>query len=90
MSFKIENDTILVEYNEIWKSIKKVLDMKFHSKAIYDEKYIKAKVKTFNEVLNTVFSDNKIPKKNGHYTCKAAKSIDSVMRIDKKTTFKSI
>ena len=63
MSFKIENDTILVKYNEIWKSIKKVLDMKFHSKAIYDGKYIKAKVKTFNEVLNTVFQTIKFQKK---------------------------
>ena len=43
MSFKIEDDTVLVKYNEIWK--KNVLNIKFHSKSAYDEKYIKTKVK---------------------------------------------
>ena len=38
------------------------LGIKFHSRLIYDEKYIKTKVKTFNDVFNTVFSDNEILK----------------------------
>ena len=58
------NDNVLVKYNESWDKIKKTLDMKFHSKFVYDEKYIKAKVKTFNKVVNTVFSDDKIPKES--------------------------
>ena len=67
MCFKIEGDTVLVKYNETWKKIKKGFDIKFNSKPVYDEKYIKAKVKTFNDVVNTVFSDNKIPKESIHY-----------------------
>ena len=55
MSFKIEDDSVLVKYNEIWNKIKKTLNMKFHSPPIYDEKYIKTKVKTFNDVINTAF-----------------------------------
>ena len=55
MPFKIENDNILVKYNEISNRIKKMLNIKFHSKLVYDEKYIKAKVKTFSSVVNTVF-----------------------------------
>ena len=55
MSFKIEDDSALVKYNEIWNRIKKILNMKYHSKPVYDEKCIKAKVKPFNEVVNTVF-----------------------------------
>ena len=51
---------------------------------VYDEKYIKAKVKTFNEVVNTDFSDNKIPTASIHYICIAAINMDSVMKIDKK------
>ena len=30
---------------------------------VYDEKYIKAKVKEFNGVVNTGFSNNIVPKK---------------------------
>ena len=41
MFFKSENDIVLVKYNEIWKKIKNtLLDLKFHSKPVYDEKCI--------------------------------------------------
>ena len=90
MSFKIKDDTVLVKYNEIWKKIKNELDIKFHSKPAYDEKYIKAKVKTFNGVVNTVFSDNKIPKESIHYICITGINTDSVMGIDKKNIIKFI
>ena len=44
--------------------LKKNLNIKLHSKPVYDEKYIKVKVKTFKKVVNTVFSDNKNPKES--------------------------
>ena len=55
MSFKIEGFNIFFEYNEIWNKIKRTLNIKFHSQPIYDEKYVKTKVKTFNGVIYTVF-----------------------------------
>ena len=84
MSLKSENDNVLAKYNEIWNKIKKTLDINFHSKPNYDKKQIKAKVKTFNEVVNTVFSDHKIPKERNHYICIAAINIDSVMKNREK------
>ena len=39
---------------------------------------------------NTVFSDNKIPKKGVHYICISAINIDSVIKIDKKNILKFI
>ena len=51
---------------------------------VYDEKYIKAKVREFNGVIKTNFSNDKIPKENMNYTCIACITIDSVMRMDKK------
>ena len=83
MPFKIEDDNILVKYNKIWNRICKIVNIKLHSKPFYDEKYIKAKVKTFNEVVNRVFSDDEIPKEGIHYICIAATNIDSVEKIDK-------
>ena len=50
---------------------------------VYDEKYMKAKVRKFNSVTKKKFSDNKIPKENMHYTCIAYITIDSVMRMEK-------
>ena len=90
MSFKIEDDNIFLKYNEICNKIKKTLNIKLHSQPIYDEKYIKNKVKTFNDVINTVFLDNKVPKEGINYICIAAINIDSVMKIDKITILKFI
>ena len=55
MSFKSEDDYILLKYNDIWSKIKETLHIKFHSQPIYDEKYMKTKVKTFNDVINSFF-----------------------------------
>ena len=35
MFFKIEDDSVLVKYNDIWNKFKKMLSMKFHSKSVY-------------------------------------------------------
>ena len=52
--------------------------------SIYDEKYIKARVREFNGAIKTNFLAKKIPKENEHYTCIACITIDYVMRIEKK------
>ena len=67
-----------------WDVIKSKLSIKFHSKPIYDQKYLKAKVSEFDGVIKTNFLGNDMPKKNMHYTCIACITIDSVMRMDKK------
>ena len=51
---------------------------------VYDEKYIKAKVREFNGAIKTNFLGNKIPKESMHYTCITCITIDSVMRMEKK------
>ena len=50
----------------------------------YDEKYIKAKVKEFNGVVNKDIWCDEVPKEGMHYTCIACISIDSVIKIEKK------
>ena len=62
MSFLIENESVYLKYNKIWNKIKKLLNINFHSQPIYDNKYIKTKVKTFDETINIFFSDNRVPK----------------------------
>ena len=53
MSFKTEDEDVYLKYNEIWNKIKKSLGIRFHSQPIYDDKYIKTKVKTFSSMINT-------------------------------------
>ena len=84
MSFVIKDDDVLDKYNEIWDKIKETLSIKFHSMPVYDEQYIKAKVRVFNGVIKTNFLCDEVPKENKHYTCIACITIDSVMRMEKK------
>ena len=63
LSFRTEDDSVLVRYNEIWNKIKKILNIKFHSMYVYDEKYIKARVKEFNGVINTNYEVIKYQKR---------------------------
>ena len=82
--FKIEDESVYLKYNDIWNTIKDIVNVKFHSHAFYYDKYIKAKVKTFNYVINTLFSGDEVPKERNHYVCVAAILIDSVLRVEGK------
>ena len=54
------------------------MNIKVHSMPVYDEKYIKAKLKEFNGVVNTNFCVDEIPKEGAHHTFIACINIDSV------------
>ena len=41
----------------------------FNSKPVYDNKYIKTKIKIYNNKINTNFHLNKIPEENGYCAC---------------------
>ena len=69
---------------KIWDVIKNKLNIKFHSEPIYEQKYLKAKVREFDGVIKTNFLGNDIPKENMHYNCITCITTDSVMKIDKK------
>ena len=84
MSFVIKDDDVLDKYNEICDKIKETLNLKFHSMPVYDEKYIKTKVREFNGTIKTNFLGDKTPKEIMHCTCIACITIDSVMRMEKK------
>ena len=84
MSFMIKDNNVLDKYNKIWNLIENKIVIKFHSEPIYDQTYIKAKVREFDGVIKTNFLGNGAPKENMHYTCIAYITVDSVMKADKK------
>ena len=71
MSFVTKDNDVVDKYNEIWDKIKGELSTKLHSMPVYDEKYIKAKVREFNGVIKTNFLSDEIRKENVRYTCTA-------------------
>ena len=62
MSFIIKGDMCLNKDNEMWDKIKGKLNIKIYSMNVYDEKYIKAKVREFNGMIKTNFLRDEVPK----------------------------
>ena len=84
VSFLIEDESVYLKFTKIWNKIKKLLNVKFRNQPIHDDKYIKTKLKSFGETINTLFSNNKVPKEKNHYICIVAIYVDSVLKIEGK------
>ena len=79
--FLIKNDKLLE--NEIWEKVKNILKKEFDSEPVYNEKYLKAKIKSYNGKINTNFHNNKIPKGSSQYICLSVILLDSGFRTGK-------
>ena len=76
-----ENEEMIIKCNKIWKKITKTYGFKLDSQPVYDKKYIKTELKTYDDKVNTVFSENEIPKEKTYYSRIAAICIDSVWKL---------
>ena len=85
MSVLIKDDEVWGKYEQILDVIKNKLGIKFYREPLQEQKYLKAKVREFNGVMKTNILGDGVPKENMHYACIACITIDSVMRINKKT-----
>ena len=48
MSFLIKDDELLEAYHEIWEKVKNIIKKEFDSEPVYNEKYLRAKIKSYN------------------------------------------
>ena len=87
MSFVTDDGETYEKYNEIWEVVRKLLKVKFTVGPVRDDTYIIAKLKIFNRVNRTKFTDNAIPIERNLYTCIPAVDIDSVLKIDNKRIY---
>ena len=84
MSLLIKNNEVWKRYEDSWNVIKNKLNIKFHSQLIYENKYLKAKVKEFDGDIKTNFLGNDLPKENTYFACIACITIDSIIKMNKK------
>ena len=84
MSFVTNDEEIYKKYNEIWEVIRNVLKIDFTVSPVRDDIYLVAKLKIFNKINRTTFTNNAIPIEKKYYICIPAIDIDSVLKIDKK------
>ena len=61
MSFVTDAEEVYEKYKKIWEVVRKLLKLKFTVSPVRDDKYIIAKLKIFNKINRTAFTNNIIP-----------------------------
>ena len=86
MSFKTSDNKLLKKYTKIWERVSSFMNIKFDSESVYGDnvKYIKRKIKSYGDKINTHFQSKKIPKENASYKCLPLIILDSVIRANEK------
>ena len=57
MSFKVIDKKLLTKYNKIWERVTSLMNIEFDSEPVYgdNDKYIKTKIKSYRDKVNTNF-----------------------------------
>ena len=86
MSLKVEDNKLLKKYDKIWEIISDLLNIEFDSEPVYgdNDKYIKTKIKMFEDKVNTNFQGKDVPKEDAPYKCLSLIVLESVIRVSKK------
>ena len=69
MNLLVHDKKLLKKYNEIWNKISNLFKKGFDSEPVYNAKYIKTKIKIYNNRVYTNFQYNKMSKDNEYCTC---------------------
>ena len=84
INFFIKDKKLLKTYNAIWKKVSRLMKKGFDSEPVYNNWYIKAKIKLHNGIINTNFEGNKIPEEIVHCVCLSVILLDHVVKMNKK------
>ena len=75
MSFYIKANKLLEKYNETWGRANNIIEKGFDSKPVYNEKYLKTKIKSDGRKVNTIFHNDKMRIEGSHLFLKLVKTI---------------
>ena len=88
MSSVVDDAELFIKYTEIWNKIRDLINKKFDSEPVYNNKYINTKVKLYNNDIKTNFhvenNIREVPKENCAYKCSSLIYLDSVIQTNKK------
>ena len=86
ISFKVSDNKLLKKYTKIWEKNSNLLSIKFDSEPVYGDnnKYIKTKIKMYEDRVNTNFQGKKAPKENASDKCVSLIILDSVIGANKE------
>ena len=65
----------------MWEKVKNSIRKEFDSEPVYNEQYLKTKIKSYKVKINTNFHNNKKPKEGSQCICLLVILNDSFFRI---------
>ena len=82
ISFQINDEKLLEKYKTIWAKIEDLKNIELNTLPVYDDRYIKAKIRTYGDKVYTNFRGLNVPK--DHIECRSFSviSIDSLQDYD--------
>ena len=86
MSFLIRDVELFEKYNEIWEKVSNSSKKGFYTEPVYNEKYLKTKIKSYEWKTNPHFYNDKIPEEGSRCVCLSVILIDSVYRTDNNSS----
>ena len=90
MNHLVKDEKILKKYLKIWNKIKSLIKKELNSEPVYNDKYIKTKIKIYNDIVYTNFQHNKIPKDNEYCACLSVILLDSIFVNSNKEYYPQI
>ena len=83
ISFLIKDYELLEKYIEIWEKIGNILKKEFDCETVCQEKYLKAKIKSYNGKIKINFHDNETPREGSQCICLSVILVNSVCKTGK-------
>ena len=86
ISFENSDNKPSKKYTQICKKVKNLLNTKFDSEPVHgdNDKYVKTKIKIYDNNVNTNLYSKKVSKENASYKCLSLIMLDSVVKVKKK------
>ena len=81
MSSMIKDNELLKKYNKIWDRVSNCLKKQIYSEPVYNEKYLKAKIKSYESIISTNFQNDELPRKSSLCIYLLVILIDSVFKL---------
>ena len=69
MSFLVQDNKLLEKHNEIREKVSNIIKKGFDGEPVYNDKYLKNKIKSYKGKVNTNFHSDKIPKESSNCIC---------------------
>ena len=84
MSFHIDDEKLLEKYKATWTKIEDLKNIKLNALPVYEDRYIKSKIRTFGDKVYTKFRGLDVPEDDVECESFILISINSLLVYDKK------